>query len=138
MATMVSRIELKLNGRHWGETWRFRTTKFVSFQHPRWPPRWEALEQHRDSELLNHFVTISTMAATAAILKSFTCQLMPWSVDHGPSLIRCLSATFHIFDISIRIISMMAIMAAILKVFNCYPVPNRASDGAETWWTALG
>ena len=36
---------------------------------------------------------------------------------------------FHIFDIS---------MAAILEVFSCYLLPNIKSDGAETWWEALG
>ena len=48
------------------------------------------------------------------------------------------SVFFHIFDISIRIISMMVIMMAILKVFNCNLLPNRKSDGAETGWKALG
>ena len=69
------------------------------------------------------------MAATAASLKIFNCQLMPRYVYHD------LSATFHIFDISVRIISMMA---AILKVFSSYLLPNRKSDGEETWWQALG
>ena len=50
----------------------------------------------------------------------------------------CLSVTFHIFDISIRIVSMMAAMAAILKVFICYLLPNSKSDGAEPWWKASG
>ena len=36
----------------------------------------------------------------------------------------CLSVTFHIFDISIRIVFIIAAMAAILKVFNCYLLPN--------------
>ena len=41
----------------------------------------------------------------------------------------CPSVTFHIFDISNRIVSMMAAM----KVFNCYLLPNSKSDGAKTW-----
>ena len=57
---------------------------------------------------------------------------MPWSVDHG------LSRTFRICDIFNRIVSMMATTAAILKVFNCYLLPNRKSDGAETWWKTSG
>ena len=83
-----------------------------------------------------HFVTISRMAATAAILKISVLlahlELMPWSVGHGPSLIRMSVSnfSFHILDISIRIISMMAAMAAILKVFNRYLLPNSKSDGA--------
>ena len=95
-----------------GETWRFRTAKLVPLRHPRWPPRWEALGRHGDLELLNHFVTISTMAATAAILKIFNCQL---SVNHGP-LSACPSATF--FDISIRIISMMAVHLESLQLLS--------------------
>ena len=66
-----------------GETWRFRTVP---------TSRMAATvggigAMHGDSELLNHFVTISMMAAIAVILKIFNCQLMLWSVDHGPSLI---------------------------------------------------
>ena len=45
---------------------------------------------------------------------------MPWSVDHGPSSVSP-SATFNIFDISIRIISMMAAM------------PNSKSNGGVAW-----
>ena len=61
---------------------------------------------------------------------------MQWSVDHVvcPSSV-CLSVSFHIFDITIRIVSMMAMMAtmaAILKVFNFYLLLNSKSDGAET------
>ena len=110
------------------ETWRFRTAKFVPFQHQRWSPGWEALERPGDSNLLNHFVTISTMAVTAAILKIFSCLLMPWSVDHGHLSSVCLSATFHIFDISIRNTSMMSAMAVILKVFSCHLLQNDKSD----------
>ena len=62
---------------------------------------------------------------------------MLWSVDHGPSLMR-MSITFHILDISIRIVSMLAAMAAILKVFSCYLLLNSKSDGVETWWKAFG
>ena len=29
-------------------------------------------------------------------------------------------------------------MLAILKVFNCYLLPNRKSDGVETWWKTSG
>ena len=50
----------------------------------------------------------------------------------------CPSVTFHILDISIRIVSMMAAMAAILKVCYCYMLPNSKSDGQETWWKASG
>ena len=99
--------------------WRCRTAKFVPFRHPRWPPQSAALGRYVDSELLNHFATVATMAATAAILKIFNCQLMPWSVDHGPSLIHMSVSNFHVLDISIRIISMMAAIAAILKVLSC-------------------
>ena len=53
--------------------------------------------QHGDSELLNHFVTISKMAATTAILKLFSCQLMLLSVDHGPSFIRMSVSNFSLF-----------------------------------------
>ena len=79
------------------------------------------------------------MAAAAVFLKIFYCQLS-WSLCCGlltmvhPSSI-CLSVTFHILDISIRIISMLAAMAAILKVFSCY-LSNSKSDGAKTWWKA--
>ena len=76
------------------------------------------------------------MAAVAAILKIFNWQLIPWSVDPGPSLIHMSVSNF--LDIFIRIISMMASMAAILKVFNCYLLLNGKSDGVETWWKALG
>ena len=62
---------------------------------------------------------------------------MLWSVDHCPCLIP-MSVTFHIFDISIRMVSMMAAMATILEVFNCYLLLNRKSDKAETWWKASG
>ena len=48
----------------------------------------------------------------------------------------CPSVTFHIFDISIRIVSMMAAMAALLKVFSCNLFPNSKLYGAETWWKA--
>ena len=63
---------------------------------------------------------------------------MPWSVDHGLSLIHMSVSAFHIFNISIRIISMMVTMVAILKVFNGYLLPNHKSDGAETQWKASG
>ena len=96
--------------------------------------------RHGDSQLLKkHNGMIATVAATAAILKisycELTCgfapdQLMLWSVNHGPSLIRM--SVSNIFDISIRIVSMMATMAAILKVFSCYLLLNSKSDGAET------
>ena len=67
------------------------------------------------------------MASTVAILKILVC---PSSV--------CPSVTFHILDITIRIVSMMATMAAILKAFSCYLLLNSNSHGAETWWKALG
>ena len=82
------------------------------------------------------------MAATTAILMIFYCYLTR-SLCCGlltmvcPSSI-CLSVTFHILDISIRIVSMMAAMVAILKVFSCYLLPNSKSDGAETLWKASG
>ena len=41
----------------------------------------------------------------------------------------CPSATFHIFDISIRIVS---------NVISCYLLPNHKLDGAKTWWKAWG
>ena len=63
---------------------------------------------------------------------------MLWSVNHGPSLIHMSICTFHIFDISIRMISMMAGIVTILKVFSCYLLLNHKSDGAETLWKALG
>ena len=50
----------------------------------------------------------------------------------------CPSVTFHIFDISIRIVSMITAMAAILEVFSCYLLPTSKSDKAETWWKASG
>ena len=121
-----------------GETWRFRTAKPVPFRHPRWPPRWEAWGRHGDAELLNYFVTISTMAATAAILKILNVSLCRGLLAMVcPSSI-CPSATFHIFDISNRIISMMTAMAAILKVFSSHLLLNGKSGGVETWWKALG
>ena len=40
---------------------------------------------------------ISMMAATAAFLKTFPCQLMPWSVDHNPSLIPMSVSKFSRF-----------------------------------------
>ena len=46
---------------------------------------------------------------------------MPYSVDHGLSLIPMSISYFSRFDISIRIIS---IMAAVLKVFSCYLLPE--------------
>ena len=56
---------------------------------------------------------------------------MPWSVDTvRPSLV-CPSVTFHIFDISIRIVSMMDATADILKVFSCYLFPKRKLDGEK-------
>ena len=45
---------------------------------------------------------------------------MPWSVDHGPHLIRMSVGSFSHF----LTVSMMAARAAILKVFNCYLRPN--------------
>ena len=48
------------------------------------------------------------------------------------------SVTFHISNISIRIVSIMAAMAVILKVFNCYLLPNRKSDRLKAWLKALG
>ena len=80
-----------------GEIWRFRIAKFVPFWHPRWLPIWEALGQHGDSELLNQFVTISMMAATATVWKLFSWQLMPRSVDQGPSLIHMSVSNFSHF-----------------------------------------
>ena len=139
----IMKQHLLLNGKlDWAETWwealgihgdsellhSIPTSKMASTV--------EALGWHGDSELLNHFVTISTMAATAVILKIFSCQLMPWSVGHGPSLIRHMSVsnfpTFLTFPLE------LFKMAAILKVFSCYLLPNSKSDGVETWWKALG
>ena len=103
------------------ETWRFRTAKFFPFGHPKRLPQWEALGRHGDSELLlNHFVMMSTMATTAAILKIFSRQFMTWSVDHGPSLICMSVSNFSHSVIPIRIIHMMTTMTAILKVFNSF------------------
>ena len=63
---------------------------------------------------------------------------MPLSVDHGLPSSVCLSVTFHILDISMRIGSMMAAMAAILKVFNCYLLQNSKSDGPKPGGKHLG
>ena len=92
--------------------------------------------------MLNHFVTMSRMAATAAILKILNCyltwsfalgQLMLWSVDHGPSVISMSVSNFSHFRHLHQNHIHGGPMAAILQVFNCYLLPNRKSDGAETW-----
>ena len=77
------------------------------------------------------------------IAKTFLSRFAPGHLCRGlltivcPSSV-CPSVSFHIFDISIRIISMMVTMVAILKVFNCYLLPNGKSDGGETQWKASG
>ena len=121
-----------------GETRKFRTAKFVPFRHQRWPPRWAALRRHGDSELLNHFVTISVMVATAAILKIFSCQHMPWSVDQCPSPIRMSVNNVSYFRRFHQNHILDSCHGGVLKVFNCYLLPIRKPDGAETWWKALG
>ena len=93
-----------------GETWRFRSAKLVSFWHPRWLSHWEALGRHGDSELLNHFVTISMMAPQQSSWRSSFVSLCRGLLIMvcPPSV--CLSEAFH--------------MAAILKVFNFYLLLN--------------
>ena len=82
-------IEPKLGGRHWG---------VMEIQN-----------------CLNHFVMISTMAHSSHLefsIASSPKALLQVSLCHGlltvvrPSFV-CPSETFHIFDISIRIVSMM-------------------------------
>ena len=102
-------IEAKLGGRHWGDM---------------------------DSELLETFCyDIGLVSLPRALLQVSLCHGLLIMVR--PSSLYP-SVTFHIFDISIRIVSMMATMAAILKVISCYLLPNSKLDGAETWWKASG
>ena len=116
---MVSQIEPKLVG---GIRVTWGIAKNILLRYPRWPPQ-----------------QLSWISSIASI----TGALLQVSLCHGLlTMVRSssvhLSVTFHIFDISIRIVSMMAATAAILKVFSCYLLPNSRSDRAETWWKASG
>ena len=117
------------------ETWRFRTAKFFPFGHPKRLPQWEALGRHGDSELLlNHFVMMSTMATTAAIL-IFSRQFMTWSVDHGPSLI-CMSVSN--FSHSGHSHTHDGHHGSHLESLQfIYLLPNYKSYRAETLWKAF-
>ena len=102
--------------------------------------RWKALGRHGDSELLKLFCNdirdgchsshLEDLQLLAHLCSGLLTMVHPSSA--------CPSVSFHIFDISIRIIIMMVTMAVILKVFNCYLLPNCKSDGAETWWKSSG
>ena len=88
-------------------TWRFRVAKNILLRYPRWPP------QQPFEDLL--------LLARVSLCHGLLTMVRPSSI--------CPSVTFHIFNISIRVISMMAAMAAILKIFSCYLLPNSKSDG---------
>ena len=144
-----------------GVTWRFRIAKFFPFQYPRWPPWWPSWKSWNDIcfqtvsriELklcgrhfwdmeIQNFQTIllryprwpPQQPSWSSSIVSLCCSLLTMVC---PSSV-CPLATFHILDISIRIIYMMPTMTAILKVLNCYLLPNLKSDGAETWLKAFG
>ena len=90
---------------------------------------WEAFRRHGNLELLNIFCYDFHDGCRSSHLEELLLlallELMPWSVDHGLSLIRMSVGNFHILDISIRIVSMMAAMAAILKVFSRSRIVSR-------------
>ena len=89
---MVRRIEPKLSGRHWGDmvmTWRIAKT--ILLRCPRW---------------------LSQQPLLRSLIGSSPGALLHISLCRGQlTMVRlsflCLSLTFHIFNISIRIISMM-------------------------------
>ena len=104
-------------------TWRFRIAKNSLLRYPRWPPQQPSWR-------------CSIVSSPWALLQISLCHRLLTMVCHSSV---CPSVTFHIFDISIRIVTMIAAVAAILKVFNCYLLPNKVGwsgnlvEGIGAW-----
>ena len=141
----VMQTEPKFVGRHHGLiSENLQTSSAPEFTIDWTKTWWEALGWNGNSELLKTFCYYihdgchSSHLEDLLLLAHAPDQLMCGLLTMVCPSSVCLSVTFHIFDIFIRIISMIAAMAAILKVFIGYLLPNSKSDGAETCWKALG
>ena len=140
-------------------THRFRIAKVVPFQYPRWPPRqpswnfsndissksishwaetlWEALERHRDSELLRLFCSDIQDGRHGGHLEILQTTSPPKpKVGLSQNLMGSITVTQR-FRIAKIAPFRYPRWPAILKFFKRHLIPNNKSDWAETWWEAL-
>ena len=98
-----------------GETWRFRTAKFVPFRHQSWPTQWPSWNS--SNNISQTWIQIESQ--------------LDGKHQRNTEIQNCWIP-------SGRILSEMASKVAILKIFKPHLLQNGKSDWAKNWWEALG